>query len=662
MLVNSSGAWPVPQMDLSGTDYFQYLKTHDDKALYMTSPLRGFVNGSWTVFVIRRVDSPSGQFLGLLLGAVNLDYFNDFYRSLVTHNGLTVSLLSRSGSILASYPTLPLTGHHMKVSGKPYNPWLTIVASGEPGAFEAPGVFSRGMRLDEVNPLRNYPLVVDVGVSESAVLANWHKEAWIAAGGTAAAMLCGFLMLRALTLQWQRLEHSEATLAQQNAALLKIEAEIGHVANHDDLTGLMNRRAFNQHLDEAIEEADHGCRSMAVLYLDLDRFKIANDTRGHEFGDKLLVQLAARLRQTVRGSDIVARTGGDEFAILRPMVAATQELTTLAQDLLEGIREPFEIEGTQCRIGVSIGIACYPAHGTNSGDLLRNADMALYQAKGGGGDVACTFDESMNARQQEVYAIEQGLRQALELRQFELNYQPIVEVGSGRITACESLLRWRHPERGLIPPMDFIGLAESLGLIIPIGYWVIEAACAEAVSWPVLLRITVNLSPVQFRDENLFDKLSEILQRTGLPPDQLVLEITEGVLLEDSSRVVGIMVRLRSLGIRFSLDDFGTGHSGLGYLRQLPLDAIKIDKIFVRDMEHQAEARAIVTALLTVATALGLDVVAEGIENAGQLAALRQLGCRYVQGYYTGRPKSQWEIRKLLQGEIQKRQESAPVN
>jgi diguanylate cyclase (GGDEF)-like protein len=660
VLVNASGSWPVPAMDLSGTDYFQYLQAHDDKALYLTSPMRGFVNGSWTVFAIRRVDSPSGQFLGLLLGAVNLDYFDDFYRSLVANNGLTVFLLNRNGLVLASYPLIAVTGRNMRVKGPaaPYSPWRSIVASGEPGSYEAPGVLSRGMRLNEVDPLHNYPLVVDVGVSESAVLANWYKDAWIAAGGTAGAMLCVLLMLRALTLQFERLENSEATLAQQNNALMQIEAEMSYVANHDDLTGLMNRRAYHQQLDEAIEQAGHRCRTMAVMYLDLDRFKIANDTRGHEFGDKLLVQLAARLRRLVRATDAVARTGGDEFAIFRPMVAARAEMNALAQVLLEGVREPFEIEGTQCRIGVSIGMAFYPAHGTNSGDLLRNADMALYQAKGDGGDVACTFDESMNARQQEVYAIEQGLRQALELRQFELNYQPIVEVGSGKITACESLLRWRHPERGLIPPMDFIELAESLGLIIPIGYWVIEAACMEAASWPVKLRITVNLSPVQFRDENLFDKLTEILQRTQLPPNQLVFEITEGVLLEDSSHVVGIMNRLRALGIRFSLDDFGTGHSGLGYLRHFPLDAIKIDKIFVRDMEHQAEARAIVVALLTVATALGLEVVAEGIETAGQLAALRQLGCRFVQGYFTGRPKTQREIREILQMASQEKQES----
>ncbi len=652
-VINATGQWPVAATDISGRDFYLYLKTHDDGAIYLSSPQHDISDDGWTVFAARRINGPSHQFLGVVAAGLHLGYFSDFYHSLVVHNGLTVSLLSRDGNVIASYPPIPVTGHPLTMAVRqPYLPWNAIVASGRPGAYEAPGVLSHGMRLNEVDPMQDYPLVVDIGVSEAGVLTNWRRESWIVAGGTLIAIFCVLLVLHALTLQLQRLEESEAILAEQNAALKKVEGEISYLANHDDLTGLMNRRAFHQRLDWAIGQAQRERSSMAVLYLDLDRFKIANDTRGHDFGDRLLVQLAARLRARVGAADTVARTGGDEFAILRPVAgdvpALALELVALTQELLEGIREPFEIDGTQCRIGVSIGIACYPAHGTNASDLLRNADMALYQAKADGGDVCRTFDESMNASQQELYAIEQGLRQALELRQFELNYQPILEAVSGQIIACESLLRWHHPERGLIPPMDFIGLAESLGLIIPIGYWVFEAACAEANHWPAEIAVTINLSPVQFRDVNLFDSLSEILRRTQFSPNRLILEITEGVLLEDSSHVIGIMNRLRALGIRFSLDDFGTGHSGFGYMRQFPLDGIKIDKAFVRDMEHEPQARAIVTAVLTVATALGLGVVAEGVENGAQLAALRQLGCKFVQGYFTGKPKSQSEIRSLL--------------
>ena len=647
-LINGGGTFPVPAVDYARAAFYQYLKTHDDRGAYLSRPLYRAGRGRWTMFVLRRVDGPSGQFLGLLAGAVDLDYFASFYHSLAGQSGLTVTLLNRGGDIIASYPPIPVTGHALMPASKPYLPWLSIVASGHPGWYEAPGVLSPGMRLNVVNPLRDYPLVVSIGISEADVLADWRKESWIAAGGTAVAMLCVFLMLHALARQLQRLEASEAALAAQNTALVKVEGAISHLANHDDLTGLSNRRAFHEFLDQAIARANRSRSSLAVLCLDLDRFKIANDTRGHEFGDKLLTLLAARLGRMVGPGDTVARTGGDEFALLRPVMRDPAELTVLARNLLTAVDQSFEIEGTQYRIGMSIGIACYPAHGAHAGDLLRNADIALYQAKSDGGNVSCTFDESMNARQQALYAIEQGLRQALELQQFELNYQPIVTAASGKIIACEALLRWRHPERGLIPPMDFIGLAEHLGLIIPIGYWVFEAACAEAATWPAAVSITVNVSPVQFRDDNLPAKLSEILQRTQLAAGRLVLEITEGVLLEDSSHVLGIMNRLRGLGVHFSLDDFGTGHSGLGYLRHFPFDAIKIDKIFIRDMEHKAEARAIITALLTVATALELDVIAEGIENGAQLAALRHLGCLYVQGYFMGRPQNGQDIRPLL--------------
>lgn len=647
-LLNSSVAWPLPRIELSDREYFQYLKAHDDKGVYVSRPMQARGDGAWTVFIIRRVDSPSGQFLGLVLGAINLDYFADFYRSLVAHNGLTVTLLTRSADIVASYPVVPHIAAAVRAPHTPYMQWNRIVASGHPGFYEAPGIISPGMHLNQVVPLQDYPFVVSVGVSEDRVLADWRQESWIAAGGTAIAVLCIGLVLRALTLQLQRLEESEANLARQNTALIKAEAAITYRANHDDLTGLNNRSAFRHRLGQAIDHADRHKHTMAVLYLDLDRFKIANDTRGHDFGDKLLVQLAARLCRMVEPTDIVARTGGDEFAVLRPTIADGTEMTQLAEMLLEGIREPFMIDGVVCRIGSSIGIACYPDHGTNEGELLRNADMALYQAKSCGGDAWRIFDESMNASQQEIFTIEQGLRQALQLQQFELNYQPIVDTGTGDIVACEALLRWRHPERGLIPPMDFIALAESLGLIINIGYWVFETACAEAASWPAPLTVAVNLSPIQFRDENLCDKIADILHRTGLAPSRLTLEITEGVLLEDSRLIGGIMERLGQLGVRISLDDFGTGHSGLGYLRRFPLHGIKIDKIFVHGLEHQPQARAIVSGLLMIAAALNLNVVAEGIENKQQMETLHRLGCWLGQGYFTGRPVSADEMRKML--------------
>jgi diguanylate cyclase (GGDEF)-like protein len=644
-LINFSRRWPVPATNLSDRDYFKYLSAHDDTRTVISGPVQNRGDGTWTVYVVRRVDGPHGRFLGLLLGAIDLDYFNQFYQKVAGDDGLNILLLKTDGSIMASYPPTGMVGQKFIPAR---SRWYQIVAAGHRDTYAASGLLIPGKRLISVHPLPDYPLVVDVSLSESAALAGWRAEAALAAFGTLSAMLCFGLLLRALTLQLRRLERSQATLAGQNAALTKIEAQVRYLAHHDDLTKLVNRRNFRRLLEDAIEESARDGRGVAVLYLDLDRFKQVNDTRGHGIGDRLLIQVAARLRGGLRGIDTLARTGGDEFAIIQPAVADASAAARLAEILLQEIARPFEIEGAACRIGMSIGIACYPGQAGSSRELLRNADTALYRAKADGRGMFCVFDETMDLRQQQLFALELELRQALELKQFELDYQPIVEAESRRIVCCEALIRWRHPERGLIPPFDFIGIAENLGLMSGIGYWVMETACREAASWPDRVNIAVNLSPVQFNDETLPARLTEILVRTRLRPGRLFLEVTEGLLLEDSSGVLGIMHRLRGLGIRFSLDDFGTGHAGLGYLRKFPFDGIKIDKFFIQDMLEQPAARAIVAALLTVSAALELDVIAEGVETEAQMAALRELRCRHVQGYLTGRPQPARAIRALL--------------
>jgi len=644
-LINFSRRWPVPPTDLSDRDYFKYLSTHDDTRTLISAPVQNRGDGTWTLYVIRRADGPGGKFLGLLLGAINLDYFNQFYQKVAADDGLNILLLKTDGSILASYPETGLVGQKFIPAR---SSWYRIVAAGHSDNYVANGLFIQGKRLISVHPLPEYPLVVNVSLSEYAALANWRGEAILAAFGTLSALLCFSLLLRALTMQLQRLERSQATLAAQNAALIKIEAQVRYIAHHDDLTKLVNRRNFRRLLEDAIDQADRDGRTVAVLYLDLDRFKQVNDTRGHAIGDRLLIQVAARLRGGLREIDVLARTGGDEFAIIQPAVEDGAAPARLAEILLREIARPFEIEGAACRVGMSIGIACYPGQAATSRELLRNADTALYRAKTDGRGMFCVFDETMDLRQQQLFALELEMRQALELNQFELDYQPIVNTMSRRIVACEALIRWRHPERGLIPPFDFIGIAETLGLMGAIGYWVMETACREAAGWPNDVNIAVNLSPVQFNDEHLPARLTQILVRTRLRPGRLFLEVTEGLLLEDSSGVLGIMHRLRGLGIRFSLDDFGTGHAGLGYLRQFPFDGIKIDKFFIQDMVDQSSARAIVAALLTVSEALDLDVIAEGVETEAQMEALRELRCRHVQGYLTGRPQPARAIRALL--------------
>ncbi len=644
-LINFSRRWPVPPTDLSDRDYFKYLSANDDTHTVVSGPVQNRGDGTWTVYVIRRVDGQHGRFLGLLLGAIDLNYFNQFYQAVAANDGLNILLLKTDGSILASYPETGMIGQKF-IPGQ--SRWYRIVAAGHPDNYVANGLLIPGKRLISVHPLPEYPLVVNVSLSEYTALASWRAEAALAAFGTLSAMLCFSLLLRALTMQLQRLEFSQATLAAQNAALIKIEAQVRYLAHHDDLTKLVNRRNFRRLLEDAIEQAGRNGHDVAVLYLDLDRFKQVNDTRGHGIGDRLLIQVAARLRAGLRDIDSLARTGGDEFAIIQPVIEDMSAPARLAESLLREIARPFEIEGADCRIGMSIGIACYPGQAGSASELLRNADTALYRAKADGRGMFCVFDETMDLRQQQLFSLELELRQALELNQFDLDYQPIVDTVSRRIVACEALIRWRHPDRGLIPPFDFIGIAENLGLMGAIGYWVMETACREAAGWPESVNIAVNLSPVQFNDEDLPARLTEILVRTRLRPGRLFLEVTEGLLLEDSSGVLGIMHRLRGLGIRFSLDDFGTGHAGLGYLRQFPFDGLKIDKFFIQDMLEQPAARAIVAALLTVSTALELDVIAEGVETEAQMAALRELRCRHVQGYLTGRPQPALAIRALL--------------
>jgi len=415
------------------------------------------------------------------------------------------------------------------------------------------------------------------------------------------------------------------------------EARIVHMARHDALTGLPNRVLFQQRLQEALERSRRG-EAFALLYLDLDGFKMINDTLGHPTGDKLLQAVTTRLRDEMRGTDTVARLGGDEFAIIQTKIEHPAGATVLAERLVALLAEPFELDSRHVAIGVSIGIAILPGDGGDAETALKSADLALYRAKADGRGVFRFFEPAMDAAMLQHQALVQDLQLAMELGQFEVFYQPIMDVDALQIHSLEALIRWRHPERGLVPPSDFVSVAEEIGLIRPLGAWVMARACADAMRWPEHIGVAVNLSAIQFVNGNLLQHTRDALAASGLPPHRLELEITETVLIEDTDATLAALNTLKALGISIALDDFGTGYSSLSYLRKFPFDRVKIDKSFVDDIGVSGEATAIIGAVTSLCQTLGMATTAEGVETPEQLAGLQASGCTNVQGYLFSRP------------------------
>lgn len=428
----------------------------------------------------------------------------------------------------------------------------------------------------------------------------------------------------------------------------RAEAEVVHMARHDALTDLPNRVLLGEGISRALSRARRRDGAVAVLCLDLDRFKAVNDTLGHPVGDALLRTVADRLRAAVRDGDMVARLGGDEFAVVQGELGQPEGAGALAQRLVEVLGEPCNVEGHHIVVGASVGIAIAPGDGEQADDLLKKADMALYRAKADGRGTYRFFELGMDARLQARRLLELDLRKALAGGEFELHYQPLVETLSGTIAGFEALLRWQHPTRGMVPPSDFIPLAEEIGLIAPLGEWVLRQACAAAASWPRHVKIAVNLSAVQFRGDGLVPTVVAALSGAGLAPERLELEITESVLLQHGEATLGKLQELRALGVRIAMDDFGTGYSSLGYLRSFPFDRIKVDRSFVAGLATSADCQAIVRAVTGLGTSLGMATTAEGVETAEQLDQLRAEGCDEVQGYFLGRPMPAGQIAALF--------------
>nr|MBA2689187.1 EAL domain-containing protein [Burkholderiales bacterium] len=430
------------------------------------------------------------------------------------------------------------------------------------------------------------------------------------------------------------------------------QERIQHLATHDGLTDLPNRVMFSQVLKLAIQSARRYGRHFAVLFIDLDRFKIINDTLGHDAGDTLLKEMSQRIKDNLRSSDFVARLGGDEFVVLVQEINDAEQAATVARKLLSVLIKPVMIVGQECRVTASIGISRYPLDAQDEQALMKNADIAMYLAKEEGKNNFQFYSKDIKTQSLERLTMETSLRRALERTEFFLHYQAKLDLKSGAITGVEALVRWQHPDLGLISPLQFIPLAEETGLIVPIGKWVLQTACAQNVAWqraglpPVCM--AVNLSPRQFADENLLLDLASVLEETAMRPELLELEITESMVMVNIDRAAKQLTAIKKMGVRLAIDDFGTGYSSLAQIKRFPIDTIKVDRSFIRELPQDAEDKAITEAIIAMGKSLSLTVVAEGVETEEQQSFLRDHACDEMQGYYFSKPVPPEQFAELL--------------
>ena len=441
-------------------------------------------------------------------------------------------------------------------------------------------------------------------------------------------------------------------LRTSNEELLSALGNVRQIATHDHLTGLPNRVLFNEELQRALARAERHARPVALFFMDLDRFKNINDTLGHQFGDRVLQEAAKRLAGCVREGDIIARLGGDEFVLLVEEQGDPATLTEIARKLLAAVSELRKIDGHELNVTLSIGICTYPADGRDSKTLLSGADIAMYRAKDRGRNGFCFYSAELQSHTPEKLALEAGLRHGLERDEFRVYYQPKIDMATGAITGVEALLRWQHPEKGLLLPEKFIQLAEETGLIVPIGLWTLREVCMRAKAWKDAglprMPIAVNLSAIQFREEQLVPQLAEILKSTGTEAGILEIEITESMVMQDPDEAVKLMRNLRAMGVHLTIDDFGTGYSSLGYLKLFPINNLKVDRSFVRDLPHSKDDVAITRAVIAMAHSLEMNVIAEGVELREQFDVLRREGCDEFQGYLCRPPLTEEDLIRFI--------------
>ncbi len=758
-LINFSRFWPIPQVDVSDRDYFKALKDDAQLETFVSMPVENRGSGTWTIYLARRLNTPDGEFMGLVLGAISLRYFEGYFKSISIQEGSAAALVREDGLLLAHYPQTHNIGRNVPFEIRP--------ASGEqpkPHLMHMKRLLDGKDAIVSVRPLPHYPLHIVVSQTEHAALRDWWALAQfsnMAANGSALLIL---LLVGAAFFWWRKQEVFNQELEEKNirfdmalanmgsglcmfdkekrlvvcnerfaqiyqlppellqrgtplVALLnhrrirgiskrtdlteKIEAELDamrdnsrtasvvideladgrvisitrqpmphggwvsthediterrkseerilHMARHDALTDLPNRTLLRERLALALKGSERTGRQIAVLMLDLDRFKEVNDTLGHPVGDELLKGVAARLKECVRETALIARLGGDEFAIIEEVGDPLKDAIALAERIRATLATPFILGDHQVQIGSSIGIAIGPQDGQEPDDLVKNSDLALYRAKSEGRGGHCFFEPEMDRRMQARRDMERALRQALGNDEFSLHFQPIVNLKSNEVTSCEALLRWHEATAGWIPPSAFIGLAEETGLIGPIGEWVVRRACQTAAGWPEHVSVAVNISATQFKGMGLVPVVISALAQSGLAPHRLEIEITESVLMEENEAAFATLRQLHAMGVRISLDDFGTGCSSLSHLRRFTFDKIKIDRSFVTELDGETStSRAIVRSLIQLADSLGKHTTAEGVETQELADLVRQMGCTEMQGFFFSPPVPAAEIMTLI--------------
>lgn len=637
---------PSAMPNVSDQDYFQSQREADEFSI--GRPRLSPHSGEWILHFSRRLNAPDGRFSGLVMVSVDAAYFVSGYESSILGTHGVLGILSTDGVFLARRSGQTVSAGDWV----DYAAAVAVMKEGETDGKPATNAWDGVQRYTSARELYSFPLTVIIGLSVDEQLAATRRDMHTYLWRASAASLLLILVVAVLGSMSRKLMLSRQRIVEEQVAHA---AQVEYLAYHDSLTTLPNRSLFSKLLGQSVNQAHRHNRRLAVLFLDLDRFKNVNDTLGHEAGDQLLQEVAARLQTCLRDSDIVARLGGDEFVALLPELNEEKYAATVAQKILTAVARPYVLVGQEYRVTASVGISIYPQDGLDEQTLKENADIAMYKAKELGKNNFQFYSEKLNASSLERLNLESGLRHALEQNEFQLHYQVKRDIRSGRITGVEALLRWQHPDLGTVAPMQFIPVAEETGLIVPIGKWVLRTACQQNVAWqkqglPPLV-MAVNLTSRQLADEHLLRDLTAILADTAIDAHLLELEITESLLMRDFEKTLRILTGLKSIGVRIAIDDFGIGYSSLATLKRFPLDTIKIDRSFIRDVASVAEDKDLTEAIIAMGRALSLTVVAQGVETKEQADFLRRNDCDEFQGFYLNKPEPADQIAALLQSQ-----------